>query len=236
MGLEVSEAKTKYMKCDRGDYQIGQNVIIDECRVESVDSFNYLGVLIHRKGERQEDIRRRINAGNKAYYANKNMLISKKLTKNTKMKIYKTLVRPVVSYASETLCMSADEEEQLRVFERRIMRSILGPKKVCNEEQRALMNHEITRIMNGEDIVKYIKSQRLRWLGHVMRANNSTAIKAITVWRPSESRPRGRPRIRWWDQVASDLKEMKINGWTGMIGDRQRWRCIVMEAVNHPRL
>ena len=64
--------------------------------------------------------------------------------------------------------------------------------------------------MKQEDILKLIKSQRLRWADHVMRMENTRTARKITEWTPYKTRPVGRPRLRWMDQVEEDLKRMKI--------------------------
>lgn len=236
MGLKVNDNKTKYMKCDRNTDYRRNKLIIDKHEFEEVEIFCYLGVLVDRSGRRREEIESRIKAGNRAFYANKKLLVSKQITKSTKIKIYRTLIRPVVTYAAETLSISMGDEERLRIFERKVLRTILGPKKETNEEMRRLMNHEILEAMSGEDIVKFVKAQRIGWLGHIMRASEMSTIKAITMWKPSENRPRGRPRIRWKDQVEQDLRNMNISRWNEKYGDRGRWRRIVEEAKSHPRL
>ena len=90
--------------------------------------------------------------------------------------------------------------------------------------------------MKQEDIIKFIKSQRLRWAAHVTRmVNTRTAIK-ITEWTPYKTRPVGRLRLRWLDQVEEDLKRMKIVGWMAKVEDRQEWNRIVEETKAHPGL
>ena len=71
------------------------------------------------------EIAERIAKGNKAYYANAKLIKSKFLKKNTKMKIYKTMIRPVVMYSSETWTLTARDENNLRIFERQILRRYL---------------------------------------------------------------------------------------------------------------
>ena len=66
--------------------------------------------------------------------------------------------------------------------------------------------------MKQEDIIKFIKSQRLRWATHVMRMENTRTTRKITEWTPYKTRPVGRPRLRWMDQVEEDLKRMTIVG------------------------
>jgi hypothetical protein len=67
--------------------------------------------------------------------------------------------------------------------------------------------------MKQENIVKFIKSQRLRWAAHVLRMEKTRTTRKITEWIPCKARPVGRPRLRWMDQVEEDLKGMRITGW-----------------------
>ena len=79
------------------------------------------------------------------------------LTKNTKMKIYKTMIRPVVTYSSETWTMTAKDENKLRIFERQILRKILGPVNI-NNIWRIRNNMEIDKLIDGADVVRFIKA------------------------------------------------------------------------------
>jgi len=74
-------------------------------------------------------------------------------------------------------------------------------------------NDELRQRMKQEDIIKFIKSQRLRWVAHVMRLENTRTARKITEWKPHKTRPVGRSRLRWMDQVEEDLRRMKITGW-----------------------
>ena len=74
--------------------------------------------------------------------------------------------------------------------------------------------------MKQEDIIKFIKSQRLRWKAHVMRMENKRTTRKIAEWTPYKTRPAGRPRLRCIDQVEEDLKRMKIIGWRAKVKDR----------------
>ena len=81
--------------------------------------------------------------------------------------------------------------------------------------------------MKQEDIITFIKSQKLRWAAHVMRMENTRTTRKITEWTPYKTRPVGSPRLRWMDQVEEDLKRMKIVGWKAKVEDRQDWNRIV---------
>lgn len=82
------------------------------------------------------------------------------------------------------------------------------------------MNHEITEKLGGEDIVKIVESQRIRWYGHINERDENSLLKKITQWKPQGSRPRGRPKIGWEDQVIRDYKCMKITNWRQKMKDR----------------
>lgn len=234
-GLIINENKTKYMVSSRQKTNNIRNITVGKYLFEKVDNFKYLGVTINGKNERSEEIQERIQAGNRAYYACKNLLHNNNLNRRTKMRTYKATIRPVVTYASETMCLTKKDEEKLRTFERKIVRKIMGPKQTEGGEYRRLMNFEIRNILE-EDIVNFIKAQRIRWYGHIHRRDPGATIKRISEWKPEIDRPRGRPRGRWEDQVIDDLRTMGIRGWRADIKDRKKWNKIVDKAKTEKKL
>ena len=92
-----------------------------------MSEFKYLGNIIENNNRNDRCIKERIHTGNKAYYANLHMLKSKIIYRRSKLPIYKTLIRPVVTYGAETWTLTAAEENALRRFEREILRKIYGP-------------------------------------------------------------------------------------------------------------
>jgi len=99
---------------------------------ESVQSFKYLGSTVNHNKTIEEEIKGRLIAGNKAYYANQKMSQSKLLSRKAKFKQYWTLIRPVAVYACETLVLKENSVQQLMIFERKILRKIFGPTKEPN--------------------------------------------------------------------------------------------------------
>jgi hypothetical protein len=112
------------------------------------------------------EIAERIAKGNKAYYANAKLIKSKSLKKNTKMKIYKMLIRPVVTYSSETWTLTAKDENNLCIFERQILREIFGPVNI-NNIWRIQNNIEIDKLIEDADIVRFIKAHRIKRLEYI---------------------------------------------------------------------
>jgi len=147
--------------------------------------------------------------GNKAYYANAKVVKSKFLTKNTKMKTYKTTIRPVVTYSSETWTLTAKDENNLRIFERRILSKIFSPVNIDNK-WKIRNNMQIDKLIEGPDVVRFIKAQRIKWLVHVQRMDKARPTRKLLDWKPMGIRPVGRPRQRWQEDVMEDLKKLKV--------------------------
>ena len=97
-------------------------------------------------------------------------------------------------------------------------------------------NEELNRSIKGEDIIKFIEAQRIRWLGHVKRMKVGTMSRKMMEGRLFIERRRGRPRLRWLDDVVADLKIMKVTQWIEKTKDREQWRLVVEEAKAHPGL
>jgi hypothetical protein len=88
------------------------------------------------------------------------------LFRNVKVKIYKTIILPAVLYGCETWSLTLREEHRLRVFEKRIPRGIFGPKRdEVTEEWRKLHNEELHNVYSSPDIIRQVKSRRMRWAG-----------------------------------------------------------------------
>lgn len=222
-GLEINQDKTKYMTSTRRSTN-NTNIKIGQYSFKQVESFKYLGVTINGKNERSVEVTERIKAGDRAYWRYRQLLKDKQLSTKTKLRVYRTAIRPVVTYAAEVMCLTSKDEERLRIFERKILRRILGPKKTDEGLYRNLMNFEVEKALEGRDIVTFIKQQRLRWFGHIQRRDSDTTIKKIYDWTPAEGRPRGRPKTRWRDQVLADIRSLEVENWRKLVKDRKTWK------------
>jgi hypothetical protein len=126
------------------------------------------------------------------------------------MRIYLTLIRPVLTYASETWTLNEKDEMQLRIFERQILRKIFSPIQIGKDIWRIRNNAELDQVINAADIVRFIKAQRVKWLGHIQRIDTSRTAKRKFEWKPIGRRSLGRPRLRWLDDACDDLKLLKV--------------------------
>ena len=124
-GLEVNADETRYMIMSR-DQNAGRSHIM---KIERVEEFKYLGTTLINQNSIQEEIKSRLKLGNACYYSVQNLFSSSLVSKNLKIKIYRTIILPVVVYGCETWSLTLREERRLRVFENRVLRRVFGPKK-----------------------------------------------------------------------------------------------------------
>ncbi|KAJ4449177.1 hypothetical protein ANN_00573 [Periplaneta americana] len=146
-----------------------------------------------------------------------------------------TVILPVVLYGCETWTLTLREEHRLRVFENEVLRKIFGAKRdEVTGEWRKLHNTELHALYSSPDIIRNIKSRRLRWAGHVARMGESRNAYRVLVGRPEGKRPLGRPRRRWEDNIKMDLREVGYDDrdWINLAQDRDQWRAYVRAAMN----
>jgi hypothetical protein len=117
-------------------------------------------------------------------------LSSRLISKNLKIKIYRTIILPFILYGCETWYLTLSEEHRLKVFENRVLRRIFGPKREENGSWRNLHNDELHSLYSSPNIV----GRRMRWAGHVARMGEGRGVYRALVGRPEGKRPLGRPR------------------------------------------
>ena len=129
-----------------------------------------MGTTLTNQNSIQEEIKSRLNLGNAWYYSVQNLLPSTLLSKNLKIKKYRTIILSVVLYGCETWLPTLREERRLRVFENRVLMRVFGPKRdEVTGEWRKLHNEQLRGLYSLPNIVQAVKSRRMRWAGHVAR-------------------------------------------------------------------
>ena len=89
------------------------------------------------------------------------------------------------------------------VFERKVLRKIFGPKNE-NGIWRIKSNQELDKIIKPKNVINFIRTQRLGWVGHIERMQETRMVKAIYCQKPISRRPTGRPKTRWEDDEGQD--------------------------------
>ena len=135
-----------------------------------MEEFKYLGRTLKHQNSIQEEIKIRLKSGNACYHSVQHLLSSSLLFKNMKTKIHGTINLPAVLYGCETWSLTLREERRLKVFENRVLRRVFGPKRdEVTGEWRNLHNEELSDLYSLPNIVRVVKSRRMRWAGHVAR-------------------------------------------------------------------
>ena len=147
--------------------------------------------------------------GNACYYLLERILNSPLLLKKLKMNTYKTIILPVVIYGYETWSLTLREVHRLRVFENNVLWKILKAKRhEITGERRKLHNVELHALYSSPKIISNPKSRRLRWVEHVARMEQFKNACRVLVGKREGTRPSGRPKRRWEDNIKMDLREL----------------------------
>jgi len=121
------------------------------------------------------------------------------------------------------------------VFENRVLRRVFGPKRdEVTREWRKLHNEKLSDLYCSPNIVRVVKSRRVRWAGHVARMGVRRGVQRVLVGKPEGKRPLGRPRRRWEDNIKMDLQDVGggFGDWMELAEDRERWRALVSTVMN----
>jgi len=138
-----------------------------------------------------------------------------------KLKLYRTVIRPIVTYASETWVLKENIIQKLLVFERKIFREIFWPTKE-NQICRIKTNKKLDKLIKHKNLVNHIRAQRLSWFGHVQRMPDTRTIKKIFKWNPLAKRSKERLKYRWEDNIKQDICQMKVKNWITCVQDRRK--------------
>jgi len=95
---------------------------------------------------------------------------------------------------------------------------------------------EIDKLTEGADIVRFMRAQRIKWMGYVHIMDQAKPTRKLLDWKPMGIRPVGRPRQRWKEDVMEDLKKLKVKNWKETAEDRRSWRDLAEKAKTHKGL
>jgi hypothetical protein len=116
-----------------------------------------------------------------------------------------------------------------------VLRRVFGPKRdEVTGEWRKLHNKELNDLYSLPNIVRVVKSRRMRWAGHVARMGEDRDVHGVLVGKPEGKRPLGRPKRRWHYNIKMDLQDVGVGreDWMELAQDRDRWRALVGTVRN----
>ena len=216
-GLKVNVDKTEVMVSSK---EGGDRIAIQENRgsvIKQVEKFKYLGSTLSQDGGCETDVDSRIKAAWGKWREVAGVVCDKKMPVRLKVKIYSTVIRPVLMYGSETWALRRKEEAKLERTEMRMLRWIMGISLL-----ERLENDDIRRMAGLVKITEVIRESRLRWYGHVLRMDGEERVKKAWEEPVRGRRSRGRQRIRWRDKVKDDMERRGLVEEDAF--DRNNWR------------
>jgi hypothetical protein len=179
-----------------------RNVNIDKTSFEVVEVFKYWGTILMNQNSIQEKIKSSSKSGIACCLSVQKLLPSSLLSKNVNIKIYRSIILPVVWYGSEIWSPTLREERRLRMFENSMLRNIFGPKRdKVTGEWRKLHNEELICLYSVPNITRVIKSRRISWEGHITQMGKRTCAYRVLVRKPERKVLLGRSRRRWDDNI-----------------------------------
>jgi len=236
MNLFINQEKTKYMPVTKKSHASYPHYLEGgPYNFQLVHIFTYLGSDINCNNDISAEIQKCILAANRCFHGMGKHLRSHLTSINTKILMYTVLIRPVLTYASETWTLSKINGWRLSLFERKVLHCIFGAKQENGTWQKRY-NYELYETFNKPNIVTYIKVKRLAWAGHLMRMNNDRTLKKISDTNPDGVRSVGRQKLRWEDCVDQDIRILGVRNWKKVALDRDEWAQLLKKARAHQRL
>jgi len=152
------------------------------------------------------------------------------VSKKSKLKLYWSIKRPIVTYACEAWVLKETIKNKLMVFEREVLRKMF----LSYKRKRWYMENQNKRwirwINKTQEYNKSHKSTKIKLVWPFTSNAGDRMVKKVYKWKPMLTRPLGRPKNRWEDDIRNDMKKLKIENWTSCIQDRNKWKLCAEKA------
>lgn len=223
MGLKLNIDKCKVMIMNKREITNSpKEIFIKDHKIQDVTSYEYLGSIISQDGKIDLDINNRLRKTNKTCYSlNKVIFAKRKIEKETKLRLYNSVIVPILMYASESWTLHKNQEHRLTAMEMKVLRRIEGVTKWDR-----MRNEEIRQRLKQESIISKIEVKQLNWYAHIRRMKENTIVKKVYDARSGDKRRRGRPRKRWEERI-KEIGERKGKSFAELkeiARDRDEWR------------
>ncbi|KAH7697187.1 endonuclease-reverse transcriptase [Aphelenchoides avenae] len=186
--------------------------------IEEVPSFCYLGSIIAANGSVKEDVTQRIAKARAAFAMLHRCLWKSNVSREMKLRVYITAIRPILSYAAETWQLTQAEEKRLDTAELSLLRQVIGAHRRKNDDgtwttpSNEYVRSQVNATYRIQPLSEHVRKNRLRLLGHVLRRSDERLTKIALGYPgdPAWKRPPGGTRKTWPEYVKQDLERMKI--------------------------
>lgn len=200
-GMRINKNKTKVMVI--GNEKKVMNIQIDGVAIEQVETVKYLGVEIQENGKQEIEINNRVEKTLKLFFAMQNVFINKKeISKKTKINIFKTIYRPILTFGCESWVLSQRQKSKIQAIEMKYLRRV---REVTKRDK--LRNTKIRDDLQIQSTLNFIENRQLSWWGHLQRMSNTRPVKQVWQSKAQKGKQRGRPRQTWDGAVGEILKK-----------------------------
>jgi hypothetical protein len=206
------------------------DIIIRNQKIEKTDEFNYLGCYVSKDQTECKDIETRVSKASNAFNSLRRIVWYRKcISIQAKIRIFRASVLPVLLYGSELWSLRVAEEQRLKAFYMRCLRTIIG---VSIADR--MKNDLVLQLTGQPPLENILRRNRLRWFGHVNRMNNDQNYPMLTKkilfasFKDVKRPPHG-VKLRWKDKIMRDINASNIKNWRRETQDRDKWR----KAINH---
>lgn len=227
--MKVNAKKTKVMVISREKRNI--NIQIDGDKIEQVEDFKYLGNVFEVNGRQDIEINERIKAAMRVYGSLGRSFIGKReVSKQTKIKVFKSIYRPVLTFGSETWVLTKKQKSRIQATEMKYLRRIKG----INRTDR-VRNQDVREELGIESVLTVIERNQLRWYGHLNRMGDNRQVKSVWEARTIPRRKRGRPGETWKQVIEKVLakKGYTIQTAKMITQNKKEWRALVYKEAHN---
>lgn len=221
LGLHINRGKSKVFKTNASS---NTPITVEGDALEEVDSFTYLGSILDKQGGTDADVKTRIGKARAAFHQLKNIWGSRQFNITIKIRVFNTIVKPILLYGAETWRTTATTMKKIQVFINTCLRKILKirwPERISKDE--------LWQRTKQQPVKDDILQRRWRWIGHTLRKPAPNITRQALTWNPQGKRKRGRPRNTWRRDLDADIKQMgKTWGQLERLAqNRDAWRELV---------
>jgi len=218
-GLKINQKKTEVLKINSKN---ANPIQVQDQVLNTVQKYTYLGANVSNVGGGEEDITNRIHKATVSFIRLKQIWNSNVYSVKTKLKLFRTLVKSVLTYGCETWKINKKDDNKLDTFLFKCLRRILKIRWPY-----IISNNDILKRTGERRISEEVKIKRWRWIGHVLRMDDNHNCRTALTWKPEGKRRVGRPRTTWRRTVEGERKELGWSSWNvarTIARDRLNWR------------